>query len=124
MTNEFSVLFTLEVEKNPKYQSPIIEVYDTEYLELPRQEGPNIRDVLEPYEIVQNINCYEPVEALESGTYDCLLTGTWDYEYSYDCEGNKDAELMIDIKFFATQKTKTEDETPDEWKFLTPGAND
>jgi hypothetical protein len=124
MANEFSVLFTLEVEKLPNHQSPDINVYNCEYLELSRQDGPHIKDALDPYEITQNINCHERVEALESGKYECLLTGTWDYEYSYDCEGNKDAELIIDIKFLAIQKAKPEDETPDLWKFLTPGTND
>lgn len=101
--NEFSVLFNLDVEKTES-QSPNVEVYNCKYLEISRETGPHIKDALEPYEIKRNIECYEKVEALESGEYECLMSGTWDYEYSYDSEGYKDAELIIDIKFFATQK--------------------
>jgi hypothetical protein len=116
MANEFTVLFTLEVEKTQQ-QSLHIEVADCEYLELPRQEGPDIKDVLEPYEIERNIECDERIETLQVGEYDCLLAGTWDYEITYDAEGNKDGELMIDIKFLAIQKyvDPNKADEPDEW---------
>lgn len=107
MANVFSVLFTLEVEKIPN-RSPNIDVSNCKYLELSRQDGPHIKDALEPYEIENNIVYDEKIEALESGEYECLLSGSWNYEISYDSEGNKDAELMIDIKFLAIQKQQKE----------------
>lgn len=103
MTNQFAVQFLLTVERIEGQQSPRIEVDNLRHLELPRPDGPHIKDVCTDWDLRRNINCDPKVEALENGDYDCLLAGSWEFEYSWDAEGVQDAELLIDPKYFEIQ---------------------
>jgi hypothetical protein len=98
--NEFSVLFELSKSERG------ISVYVLERIELPRKDGPHIADVINDFDLERNIECFEQVENLPNGEYGCLLSGSWEYEITYDSEGNKDAELMIDIKILAVQSSE------------------